>query len=163
MRFHAATRVLVGLLAATWLGLIPSGAQAQGGGQACSPKVQSFLQASGFTYTTHNATTWSIDLKRDNVGALKVIISCGTDIVVVFDILAKKAGIQKTAQFYEALARANHDYDFVKVCLDKDGDLGLRIDLIPRLTDVATFKDAVNQVANVSNDWYPKISAFVKR
>jgi len=130
---------------------------------ANAAKLAQVFKQSGYTYTTHNSTTWSIDLQRKNIGKVKVITSVGSDIVVTFVILAKKANIQKSAQFLETLASANHDYDFVKVDLDKDGDLFVRIDTPARTLDVQEFKSVVEQVANASNEVYAKVSGSIRR
>src|SRR5262249_12428996 len=126
-------------------------------------KLAQVLKQSGYTYTTHRSDTWSIDLQRKNIGKVKIITSVGADIVVTFAILAKKANIQKSAQFLETLASANHDYDFVKVGLDKDGDLFVRIDTPARTIDVQEFKRVVEQVANASNEVYAKVSGSILR
>lgn len=126
-------------------------------------RVARALPATGYTFTTHNASTWSVDLNRQNTGRTKVILSTGTTVLVVFVVMAKRANIQKTPQFLEELAKANNDYDYVKIGLDKDGDFFVRIDVNSRLADAVEVKAAIDQVANVANELYPKVSAWAKR
>jgi len=130
---------------------------------AQSVSMETMLGQTGYTYKTHNPTTWSIDLDRTNIGKARVILSTGNDMLVTFIILAKKAAIRKTPQLLEALARANHDYDYTKIGLDKDGDMFVRIDTTLRLLDAAELKYVINQVASASNVLYPKVSAWAKR
>jgi hypothetical protein len=167
MRSSRIMSCLIGLLVAAWIGLASSpAAKAQTTNPklaATAAKVTQLLQGSGYTFTTHNAVTWSVDLQRKNVGKVRVIISVGDDIVVVFVILGKKAKINKSLQFLDALALANYTYDYVKICLDKDGDLGVRIDSLSRLMDLAQLKSEIEQVANTSDEWFPQISAYVSR
>jgi len=59
--------------------------------------------------------------------------------------------------------RTNHEYDFTKIGLDKDGDMFVRIDTTLRLLDAAELKSVIDQVANASNELYPKVSAWAKR
>src|SRR4029077_941210 len=99
-------------------------------------------------------TTWSVDFDRKNIGKLKVIVSTGSDIVVTFAIIAKKAAIQKTPQLMEILLKANHDYDYAKIGLDKDGDMFVRIDDPLRLIDSNELKYAIAQVADVSDELF---------
>src|SRR5262244_777064 len=82
---------------------------------AQSMGMDEMLKQTGYTYKTHNPTTWSIDLNRKNLGKVKVIMSTGSDLLVTFVIVAKKAAIQKTPQMMEALLTANHDYDYTKI------------------------------------------------
>jgi hypothetical protein len=64
--------------------------------QSDSARLEQVIKDTGFGYTTHNANTWSIEFERKTIGKFRVIISTGSDIVVTFAILAKKANINKT-------------------------------------------------------------------
>jgi len=145
------------LLVALWMGALsqPAGAQSMG--------MDAMLKQTGYGYTTHNATTWSIDLTRKNLGKVKVILSTGSDILVIFVIVAKKAAIQKTPQMMEALLTANHDYDYTKIGLDKDGDMFVRVDTPLRTVDATELKSIVDQVANASDEVYAKVARWIKK
>jgi Putative bacterial sensory transduction regulator len=121
------------------------------------------LKQSGYTYKTHPSNTWSIELQRKNIGKIRVITSVGADIVVTFVVVAQKANIQKSVQFLETLASTNHEYDYVKIGLDKDGDLFLRIDTPSRLIDVKEFKRVVEQVGNSSDELFTRVSDSIRR
>ena len=160
MRSNEFFRCVIGLLVASCVCLGASPLRAQ---TTNSAKVTQLLKETGFAYTTHNANTWSVDFDRKNLGKVKVIISTGTDIVVTFAILAKKATIQKTPKFLETIAVANHEYDYTKTGLDKDGDLFVRIDTLLRVTDGMEMKSVIEQVANASEEVFVKVSGSIKR
>jgi nicotinic acid mononucleotide adenylyltransferase len=145
------------LLVALWIAALsqPAGAQSMG--------MDAMLKQTGYTYTTHNATTWSIDLSRKNLGKVKVILSTGSDILVTFVIVAKKAAIQKTPQMMETLLTANHDYDYTKIGLDKDGDMFVRVDMPLRTIDATELKSIIDQVANASDEVYAKVARWIKK
>src|SRR5215469_10962719 len=128
---------------------------------AQSVGMDALLNDTGYTYKTHNATTWSIDLNRKHLGKTRVILSTGSDILVTFVIVAKKAAIQKTPQLMDALLTANHDYDYTKIGLDKDGDMFVRIDMPLRTVDAKELKSIVDQVANASDEVYAKVTRWV--
>src|SRR5262249_17119942 len=130
-------------------------------GFAQAASMDAMLKDTGYGYNTHNATTWSIDLNRKHLGKTKVILSTGSDILVTFVIVAKKAAIQKTPQMMNALLTANHDYDYTKIGLDKDGDMFVRIDMPLRSVDAAELKSIIDQVANASDEVYAKVGRWV--
>jgi Putative bacterial sensory transduction regulator len=130
---------------------------------AQSMGMDAMLKQTGYPYTTHNPTTWSIDLTRKNLGKVKVILSTGSDILVTFVIVAKKAKIQKTPQLMDTLLTANHDYDYTKIGLDKDGDMFVRVDMPLRTVDAAELKSIVDQVANASDEIYAKVATWIKK
>ncbi|HEV2955791.1 MAG TPA: YbjN domain-containing protein [Xanthobacteraceae bacterium] len=143
------------LAAALCLGVVAQVGSAQAMG------MDAMLKQTGYGYTTHNATTWSIDLNRKHLGKVKVILSTGSDILVTFVIVAKKAAIQKTPQMMDALLTANHDYDYTKIGLDKDGDMFVRIDTPLRTVDASELKQIIDQVANTSDEVYAKVGRWV--
>src|SRR5215471_3935249 len=130
---------------------------------AQSMGMDAMLKQTGYPYTTHNPTTWSIDLTRKNLGKVRVIMSTGSDILVTFVIVAKKAKIQKTPQLMDALLTANHDYDYTKIGLDKDGDMFVRVDMPLRTVDATELKSIIDQVANASDEIYVKVATWIKK
>ena len=152
-------RSLIAAFAACWLCLGSTALYAQ----SDSARVDKMLKEAGFTYTTHNSNTWSINFERKTLGKFRVIVSTGSDIVVTFVIIAKKANINKTPKLMETLLTANHEYDYVKVGFDNDGDLFVRIDNQMRTADTREMKETVNQVANASEELFQKISGSIKR
>jgi hypothetical protein len=130
-------------------------------GSAQAASMDAMLKDTGYGYNTHNATTWSIDLNRKHLGKTKVILSTGSEILVTFVIVAKKAAIQKTPQMMDALLTANHDYDYTKIGLDKDGDMFVRIDMPLHSLDSKELKSIIDQVANASDEVYAKVARWV--
>jgi Putative bacterial sensory transduction regulator len=158
-------RRLIGLLVALSICLGPAALRAQtldSATAANAAKLSRLLKETGLTYNTHSGTTWSVDLQRKNIGKVRVITSVGSDVVVTFAILAKKAAIQKTLQLLDTLASANHEYDYAKIGLDKDGDLFVRIDTPSRLIDAKELKSAIDQVANASDEVFARVSGSIK-
>jgi hypothetical protein len=147
----------VALAAVLSLGVVAQAVSAQAMG------MDDMLKQTGYNYTTHNPTTWSIDLNRKHLGKAKVILSAGSDILVTFVIVAKKAAIQKTSQMMDALLTANHDYDYAKIGLDKDGDMFVRIDMPLHSVDPDELKQIIDQVANASDEVYAKVAPWVGR
>jgi hypothetical protein len=159
------SQYLMGLLVAASLGLAfeLSPARAEDPAVAANAaKLAQLLKQSGYTYKTHPSNTWSIELQRKSIGKVRVITSVGSDVVVTFAMLAQKANIQKTLPFLDTLATANHEYDYAKIGLDKDGDLFVRIDTPSRLIDVKEFKSVVEQVANTSDEVFAKVSGSIR-
>src|ERR1700674_1263823 len=103
------SRCLIGLLvaASVCLGSPALHAQADPATAANAAKLGQLLKETGLSYTKHSDTAWSVDLQRKNIGKVRVITSTGSDVIVTFVILAKKAAIQKTLRLLDTLASAN--------------------------------------------------------
>ena len=159
------SRCLIGLLVAAsiCLGSPALRAQPDPATAANAAKLGQLLKETGLSYTKHSDTTWSVDLQRKNIGKVRVITSTGSDVIVTFVILAKKAAIQKTLRLLDTLASANHEYDYAKIGLDNDGDLFVRIDCPSRLIDATELKSIIEQVANASDEIFTRVSGSIKR
>src|SRR5712692_11652927 len=161
---HGLRCVTAVLAVAAWVWLAWSPAEAQTpGAAAVGVKVEQMLKATGFNYKTHNPITWSIEFERKTIGKFRVIISNSEDIIVTFATVTQKAKIRKTPQLMEALLSANHEYDYAKIGLDKDGDLFVRIDTPSRLIDAKELKSVIDQVANASDEVFAKVSGSIRR
>jgi len=125
-------------------------------------KLVSLMKQDGFDYkTTNSPTVFTIHFTGTNMKDIKVVLALGdTDDdcdLVVFVTVTPKATMPTTANFRYALLKFNNDYDMVKVSLDSDDDLSVRIDASMRLADATYLKNVVNQVKNSSDEIYGKI------
>jgi hypothetical protein len=63
----------------------------------------------------------------------------------------------------DALLLANHEYDYVKIGLDKDGDMFVRIDTLMHSVNSSDLKATINQVANASEEVFVKVASSIRR
>jgi hypothetical protein len=133
--------------------------------ESAAERMEQLIKKSGFPYKKHNASVWSTEFDKKNLGKFRVILSVGDfdTPLVVFVIVAKSAAINKTPAMMEKIAFANYEYDYVKVGLDKDGDLFVRADSNARKIDVEQMKMTINQVANSSDAFFGQVSDFIRR
>ena len=81
--------------------------------------------------------------------------------MVTFVTVAKKAQMNRSQDLLLTLLRQDHEYDYVKVGLDRDDDLFVRIDSNARLLDLQEFKATVEQVAHSADDLYKQVRPFL--
>lgn len=120
-------------------------------------KVVQLLTASGYTFKQLTPIVWTIDFTGKSLPNFKVLLSTQDDLLVIFVIAAEKKNIPLNTNFMFKLLRFNHSLDRVKVGLDDDGDLFVRVDLSVRILDVTDLKLNVEQVAASSNEVYAAI------
>ena len=159
---HLRTTTLVALLAVfvstMWS---PTPIRAMQPASEVAIKVAQLLDRSGYTYTKHNDTVWSINRRGNSLSEFKVVIGVGDDLVVTFVTVAKKAQMNRSQDLLLTLLRQDHEYDYVKVGLDRDEDLFVRIDSNARLLDLQEFKATVEQVAHSADDLYKQVRPFL--
>ena len=128
-------------------------------------KLVSLMKQDGFDYkTTTSPTVFTIHFTGDHLKDIKVILALGSDEdsdLVIFVTVTPKATMPTTGDFRYILLKANHEYDQVKIGLDGDDDLSVRIDGSTRIADATYLKNLVNQVKNSSDEIYDKIQPYL--
>ena len=129
--------------------------------QASIDKITNLLQASGFPYrTTSSPTVWVVHFTGSHLKDIKVILALGNDEdsdLVIFVTVTETRRMPTTADFRYKLLKMNHQFDQVKVGLDRDDDLSVRTDASLRVADVTYIKNVVNQIKNASDEIYGQV------
>ena len=101
--------------------------------QSPAAKLEALIKNSGYTSTKVGDNVWTIDFNGKQLAKFKVILSAsGKDkdgIVVIFANPVEKSRLPTTPNFMLLLLKANHDFDYVKVGIDGDGDAFVRADI----------------------------------
>jgi hypothetical protein len=137
--------------------VLPMAAQTADQGIA---KMVSLMQANSYNFvTTKSPTVWVIHFTGTHLKDVKVILALDADNyqMVIFVTVVEKRRMPVTTDFLHTLLKFNHEFDRVKVGLDADDDLSVRVDAPLRLADAAEFKDIVTQIKNSSDEIYGKI------
>jgi hypothetical protein len=137
--------------------VLPMAAQTSDQGIA---KMVSLMQANNYNFvTTKSPTVWVIHFTGTHLKDIKVILALDTDNsqMVIFVTVVEKRRMPVTTDFLHSLLKFNHEFDRVKVGLDADDDLSVRIDAPLRVADSSEFHDIVTQIKNASDEIYGKI------
>jgi hypothetical protein len=133
--------------------------------QSPAEKLEALIKSSGYTSSKVGDNVWTIDFTGKQLPKFKLILSAsGKDkdgIVVVFANPVEKSRLPATTNFMLLLLKANHDFDYVKVGIDGDGDVFVRADL-PDGADGGYFKSIVEQVAAATDQLYGRMKPLLK-
>lgn len=144
-----------------WLLLTHAAALAQ----SPAEKLEALIKNSGYTSSKISDNVWTIDFTGKQLAKFRVILSAsGKDkdgILVVFANPVEKSRLPSTASFLTLLLKANHDFDFVKVGIDGDGDVFVRAD-IPDSVEGGYFKNIVEQVAAATDQLYGRMKPLLR-
>ena len=146
--------------------VIAAPARAQNDSSAPTPenmaKLASLLPTTGYVFKQHNSSVWSVDVQgKTSQKTFRLIVSTGGDAAVIFITVTPKATLPATPDFLQKLLRFNHSLDQVKVGLDRDDDLSVRVDARMRILDEAELTAIIHQVINSSDEIYKQISPYL--
>jgi hypothetical protein len=125
-----------------------------------SAKMVSLMQANNYDFhTTKSPTVWTIHFTGTHLKDIKVVLALDVadNQMVIFVTVVEKRRMPVTTEFMRHLLEQNHAMDRVKIGLDADDDLSVRIDAPLRIADATEMRDIVTQVKNVSDELYGQI------
>jgi hypothetical protein len=144
-----------------WLVLMHAAALAQ----SSAAKLEALVKNSGYTSSKVSDNVWTIDFAGKQLLKYKVILSASSKdnngIVVIFANPVEKSRLPSTANLMTLLLKANHDFDYVKVGIDNDGDVFVRAD-IPDGVEGGYFKSIVDQVAAATDQLYGRMKPLLR-
>jgi hypothetical protein len=127
------------------------------GGQEAKAKVAQLLEMSGYQYRKLQDNVWVIDYTGNQLKSFQVIVTSTTDLMLAGVVVAEKANMRPTAEFFYKLLKLSHDYDLIKIGLDGDDDLFVRVEARVKLLDAGEFKAYIKQLAAASDEVYGQI------
>ena len=115
--------------------------------KAGDAKIEKLLKAANVTadYSDETFLVWTT---RKGIGKFPVAIVTDEDTTTFIVVVAKKDRIGLSPQAVEALLLDNYTYDYVKVMLNKGGNLNLTYSLRTRILDATELKWIVGMMAD---------------
>lgn len=156
------TRRLAGLAAVAGLmlqGSAPARARQVQPPSQGAVKVGQLLDQAGYTYRRASSNVWIIAATGKTLKNFNILVATTPDgeMVLAGVVLVAKARMTPTVQLWSKLLHANNDFDRVKVGLDNDEDVFVRIEISTRNLDAAELKTNIEQVSNASDEIYESI------
>jgi len=136
------------------------------GAEDAKSRIDRMFHDAGYTVKRINDSVWTVEFTGNSMAKIKVIsgLSDSSDLLVVFAILASHGNYRdNSVDFLTKIARYNHTYDRIKVGIDGDGDLFVRVDLSVRILDARELKLNVDQVRDASDEVYGGIKSYILR
>ena len=129
--------------------------------QASAEKVAILLDKSGYSFRKASNNVWVVSFTGKQIADIQVIITTVPDLLLAGITVAKKGQMRPTADFFYKLLKLAHSYDLVKVGLDSDDDLFVRVEAKMRTMDVDEFKAYVKQAAAAADEIYGQIKPLL--
>ena len=109
--------------------------------------IAKMLKSAGLV-ADYGDETFLVWTTRKGIGRFAVAIATDEDTTTFIVVLAKKDQLTLSPRAVEALLGANYTYDYVKVFLNKTGNLNLSYSLRTRILDATELKWSVGMIAD---------------
>lgn len=128
-----------------------------------SQKAARVINETGLAFTKAGENLWTIPFEGKVRKDIIVVVSVTDDMLSLFSLIAQKKELKTTPEMLQKLLRFNDDFDRVKVGMDKDGDVFVRIDISIRVLDKDELKSNIDQAAAAADEVYKGLKPnFIK-
>lgn len=124
-------------------------------------KVDQWMKQSGFTYTKATETVWVIKSKGTALAEFETFVATNENVVVIGVVMVKQKNLKMSQEALLKILKLNHDNDFVKIGIDEDNDLFVRLERKVRTLDLEEFKACYAEVISASDNVYTHIKPFL--
>lgn len=129
--------------------------------EAPAAKTARLLNESKMGFTKVDEGVWTMPFEGKKLKDFKVIITADKNYLLMFVMVANQKNFRSTPELLKTLLLHNDQFDKVKIGIDKDGFVCVRIDLSARLVDRQEFIDSLNQTAAAADEVYASIVPFL--
>lgn len=129
--------------------------------KAAATKIVQMLEESEHAYGKSSGNIWVVKFKGNSLADIGVIVIGTETVLVLVAVVAEKQDFKVSPELMMKLLRFNDDYDRVKVAIDDDGSMIVRLDMTLRIADTKEFKENVEQVSAAADEIYAAIKPFL--
>jgi hypothetical protein len=126
-----------------------------------SAKVDQWVKQSGFNYTKASETVWVVKSKGKVLPEFETFVATNENVVVIGVVMAKQKNLKMSQESLLKILKLNHENDFVKIGIDEDNDLFVRLERKVRTLDFEEFKSCYAEVVADSDNVYTQIKPFL--
>jgi Putative bacterial sensory transduction regulator len=126
-------------------------------------RIAQLLEESKYSYTKAADNVWAIAFEGKALTKFNVFATTTTqqDILVVFVVVAEKKRLKVSPELTQKLLKLNEEMLRVKVGIDGEGDMFVRVDLSIRVLDSQELKTNVEQVAAAADEVFAATKSFI--
>jgi hypothetical protein len=132
--------------------------------QVVSPleaRIDSFLQESGYQYGKVKSNSWYISTTGKELSKIRILVGASGSSLAVAAVVVSKRNVPTSAEAMTQMLKLSYDFNYVRVCIDSDGDLTVLSQLREPWIDAAEFKRTVDIVTAAADRAYGEIRPFL--
>lgn len=126
-------------------------------------KVDQWLKQSGFTYkkAPKSETIWLIKSTGNALPEFETLVAVNENVVVIGVVMARQKNLKMSQELAVKLLKLNHEHDYVKIGIDDDDDLFVRLERKVRTLDLEEFKSCYAEIVAASDNVFTQIKPFL--
>lgn len=125
-------------------------------------RVEEFIRQSGYNFKKVKTNSWYLLASSPEMIQTRVILGAGPSSIAMGAVVVSKDKLQLNAEALEKLMKLSYDLNYVRPCIDSDGDLIVMIQLKDPWLNAAEFKSTVTLITAAADRTYAMMRPYIK-
>jgi hypothetical protein len=132
--------------------------QAQPG--AFEARVEEFLRQSGEEFHKVKPNSWYLLVDGKEMGQIRIILGAGPSSIAMGAVVVSKDDLRLSTEALEKLMKLSYDLNYVRICIDSDGDLLVMSQLKDPWLNAAEFRTTISLVSSAADQAYAVMKPY---
>jgi len=132
--------------------------------QASTPfeaRVEGYLRQSGYEFRKVRTNSWYILTTGKQLTQIRVLVGAGPSSLAVGAVVVSKQNLRVTSDLMQRMMKLSYDLNYVRICVDPDGDLIVMSQLRDEWLDADEFRRTVGLVAAAADRTFGEARMFL--
>ena len=125
-------------------------------------RVEEFLRLSGQEFHKVKQNSWYLLVKGKEMGQIHIILGAGPSSIAMGAVVVSKPDLRLSTEALEKLMKLSYDLNYVRTCIDSDGDLIVMAQLKDPWLNAAEFRTTISLVSSAADQAYAVMKPYLQ-
>lgn len=125
-------------------------------------RVEDFLRQSGQEFHKVKANSWYLLVNGKEMGQIRIILGAGPSSIAMGAVVVSKRDLRLSTEALEKLMKLSYDLNYVRPCIDSDGDLIVMAQLKDPWLNAAEFRTTISLVSSAADQAYAVMKPYLQ-
>lgn len=127
-----------------------------------SIRIDGYIRESGYEFGQVHANSWYMNVPSKKLNKIRIIIGTSPSSLAVGAVVIPKKDLRISADSMSKMMRLSYQVNYVRFCIDPDGDLLVLAQLKESWADLAEFNATVQTVAAAAERAYAEMGLIIQ-
>lgn len=125
-------------------------------------RVEEFLRQSGQEFHKVKANSWYLLVDGKEMDQIRIILGAGPSSIAMGAVVVSKRDLRLSTEALEKLMKLSYDLNYVRPCIDSDGDLIVMAQLKDPWLNAAEFRTTISLVSSAADQAYAVMKPYLQ-
>ena len=130
--------------------------------QTFEARVEEYLRQSGEEFHKVKANSWYLMVDSKEMGRLRIILGAGPTSIAMGAVVVSKPNLRLSTDALEKLMKLSYDLNYVRICIDSDGDLLVMSQVKDPWLNAAEFRTTISLVSSAADQAYAVMKPYLQ-